>query len=136
MPVKHDEFIGHVQHRARMSSRGEAERATKATLETLAERLVGGAADNLASQLPPLIGAYLRSGADMEAAAEMTLDDFFQRVSEREDVDLPKSIHHARAVVSVLKDAVSEGQMTKVREQLPKEWGPLFDSGSEGRMER
>jgi len=118
-----------------MSSRGDAERATKATLETLGERLVGGAANNLASQLPPLIGDYLRSGADMEIA-EMTLDDFFRRVSEREEVDLPKSIHHARAVVSVLQDAVSEWQIDKVREQFPKEWAPLFDSGSEGRMER
>jgi hypothetical protein len=34
--MKHDEFIGQVQHRARLS--------TRATLETLAERLAGGEA--------------------------------------------------------------------------------------------
>jgi uncharacterized protein (DUF2267 family) len=34
--MKHDEFIGQVQHRARLSSRGATERATRATLETLA----------------------------------------------------------------------------------------------------
>lgn len=134
--MKHDEFIGQVQHRARMSSRGEAERATRATLETLGERLAGGAAGNLASELPPLIGDYLRGAADMEIASDMSLDDFFHRVSERENVDLPKSIHHARAVVSVLRDAVSEGQIGKVREQFPNDWDPLFDSGSEGPMER
>jgi uncharacterized protein (DUF2267 family) len=39
--VKYDEFITHVQHRARLSSRAEAERATRAMLETLAEREVG-----------------------------------------------------------------------------------------------
>ncbi len=40
--MKHDEFIGRVQHYARLPSRGDAERATRATLETLGERLAGG----------------------------------------------------------------------------------------------
>ncbi len=50
--MEHDEFIGQAQHRARLASRGEAERATRATLETLAERISDGAAQNLAAQLP------------------------------------------------------------------------------------
>jgi uncharacterized protein (DUF2267 family) len=32
--MKHDEFIRQVQHRARLSSRGDAELATRATLTT------------------------------------------------------------------------------------------------------
>ena len=40
--LRYDEFIGQVQHRAQLGSHAEAERATRATLETLAERLVGG----------------------------------------------------------------------------------------------
>jgi uncharacterized protein (DUF2267 family) len=59
--MKHDECIGQGQHRARLSSRGEAERATRATLETLAERLVGGEAKDLAAQLPPEIGEHLQA---------------------------------------------------------------------------
>ena len=51
--MKHDEFIGRVQHYARLASRGDAERATRATLETLGERLAGGEPKDLASQLPP-----------------------------------------------------------------------------------
>lgn len=133
--MQHDEFIGHVQDRARLSSRGEAERATQATLQTLAERLAGGAAGNLASELPPQIANYLGSRHDMEIADEMSLDDFFRRVSEREGVDLPKSIHHARSVIDVLGEAVSQGQMQKIREQLPDQWDPLFESGSEGEMD-
>lgn len=134
--MQHDEFIGHVQHRARLSSRGEAEKATKATLQTLAERLAGGAAENLASELPQHVADYLVGHHDMEVAEEMTLDEFFQRVSEREGVDLPKSIHHARAVIDVLQEAVSPGQIQNIRAQLPDEWDPLFESGSEGEMER
>ena len=57
--MKHDEFIGRVQHYARLASRGDAERATRATLETLGERLAGGEPKDLASQLPPEIGLHL-----------------------------------------------------------------------------
>ena len=111
------------------------ENATRATLQTLAERLAGGAAENLASELPPHIAGYLLGHPDTEVAEEMTLHEFFQRVSEREGVDLPKSIHHARAVIDVLQEAVSPGQMQNIRAQLPDEWDPLFESGSEGEMD-
>ncbi|GFE70351.1 DUF2267 domain-containing protein [Chroococcus sp. FPU101] len=39
--MKHDEFIGQVQNRAGLTSREEAKVATRAVLETLAERLAG-----------------------------------------------------------------------------------------------
>ena len=64
------------------------------------------------------------------------LDEFFRRVSEREGVDLPVSVHHARAVISVLQEAVSRGEMQDVRAQLPEDFAPLFEAGSEGEMTR
>jgi uncharacterized protein (DUF2267 family) len=63
--MKHDEFIGQVQHRAKLASRGEAEVATRATLETLAERLFKDEPANAVAQLPKGIADYLihtRSG--------------------------------------------------------------------------
>jgi uncharacterized protein (DUF2267 family) len=129
--MQHDEFLGAVQHRGRMASRQEAERAIEATLGTLAERLAGGAAGNLAAQLPPETAAAMR---DVEFAEAFSMDEFFARISRREGVDLPKSVHHARAVIDVLKDAVADGAMAHVRAQLPQEWGRLFESGSEGEM--
>jgi uncharacterized protein (DUF2267 family) len=57
--LKYDEFIGQVRHRAGLGSHAEAERATRATLETLAERLAGGEAHDLAAQLPPELARYL-----------------------------------------------------------------------------
>lgn len=131
--MKHDEFIGQVQHRARVSSRGEAEKATRATLETLAERLSGGEAKDLASQLPTEIGEHLR-GAWSSIGERFSLDEFFQRVSLREGVDLPQSVFHARAVIEVLREAVSKGEMDDVRAQLPAEFDRLFAAGSEGQM--
>ena len=131
--MTHDEFIGHVQHRARLGSRGDAERATRATLETLAERISEGVAENLAAQLPPEIGEHLRRAAS-GTGESFSLDDFFRRVSERETADLPEAAYHARVVVEVLREATTGGLIDKVREQLPAEFDRLFEAGSEGRM--
>ncbi|NLN26984.1 MAG: DUF2267 domain-containing protein [Firmicutes bacterium] len=133
--MQHDEFIGHVQQRARLASRGDAERATQAVLQTLAERLAGGAAENLASELPAHLAGYVMQGELGGEPQSMTVDEFLHRVAEREGVDLPKAVFHVRAVLEVLGEAVSEGQMRKIRAQLPEEWDPLFESGSEGEMD-
>jgi uncharacterized protein (DUF2267 family) len=123
--MKHDEFIGQVQHRARLGSRGDAERATRATLETLGERLAGGEPKDLASQLPPELGRHVLEGL-AGLGEPFSLDEFFRRVSVREGVDLPKAIFHARMVISVLKEAVSQGEIDDVLSQLPPEYDRLF----------
>lgn len=128
--MKYNEFVGHVQNRARLASNGEAVRAIHAALETLGERLAGGEASNLASQLPEEIGEYLR----VERDEAFSLDEFFQRVAKREGVDLPDATHHARAVISVLGEAISAGALANARAQLPDEYNPLFEAGSEGEM--
>lgn len=128
--MKHDEFIGQVQHHARLSSRGDAELAARATLETLAERLAGGEAEDLASQLPRGLAEYLRTGL-AGAGVRFSMEDFFRRVSEREGVDLPKAIYHARAVIAVLYEAVSPGELADIRAQLPAEFSQLFEPGRE-----
>ncbi len=128
--MKHDEFIGQVQHRAHLSSRGDAEVATRATLETLAERLAGGEADDLASQLPRGLAGYLRTGL-AGAGVHYSVDEFFQRVSAREGIDVPEAIYHAQAVIAVLYEAVSPGEMADVRAQLPAEFSRLFEPGRE-----
>ncbi len=74
-------LLGHVQHRVRIGSRGEVERATRAMLETLAERLVGNEAHDLAAQLPPELVHSLQP-SDAGIGATLTLDKFF-RAGER-----------------------------------------------------
>src|ERR1700704_1363989 len=99
MNMTYDEFIGQVQSRARLGTSGDAVRATRATLEVLGQRLFGGEAKDLAAQLPQEIGYYLRQA---ETSESFGLDEFFKRVSERERVDLPVAVHHARVVISVV----------------------------------
>lgn len=136
--MDHDELIGQVQHRARLASRGEAERAVRATLETLAERIADGAADNLAAQLPHEIGEHLRRKVSVAAGTgeSFSFDEFIDRVTEREGVDEPAAAYHARVVLEVVEEATTGGLMNKIREQFPSEFDRLFDAGSEGRMPR
>jgi len=49
----------------------------------------------------------------------LSVEEFFQRVSERTGVDLPKAIYHARAVIAVLYEAVSPGEMADIPSSEP-----------------
>jgi len=127
-----NDFLGQVQHQARMSSLDEAMRATRATLLTLGERLGGGEIGNIGAQLSPELARLL--GNEHPRGERFSSDEFLQRVSEREAVDLPKSVFHTRAVLAVLSQAVSPGVITHLRAQLPQDFHRLFDAGSEGGM--
>lgn len=124
--MKHDEFIGYVQARARLDSRGAAEQATRATLETLATRLGGGLPSNVAAQLPPELGLHLERSEDETDRFGIT--EFYERVAQVESpgTDLPQAAFHARAVISVLHDAVSQGTVDNLRAALPAEFSELF----------
>ncbi|MGM0669506.1 MAG: DUF2267 domain-containing protein, partial [Gemmatimonadota bacterium] len=56
--MNYDDFVGEVQHRARLPSSGDAVKAIRSTLETLGRRLHGGEARDLAAQLPEEIARY------------------------------------------------------------------------------
>lgn len=129
--MRHDEFIGEVQHRANLPSRGDAERATRITLETLGERL--GEPDNLAAQLAPEIGRHLT--ASSEKFARLSLDEFLDRIVEKTDADAPQAVFRARAVIDVMRDAVGDGTIRKAVDQLPDDFFTLFESGSEGQLD-
>jgi uncharacterized protein (DUF2267 family) len=130
--MQYEEFVGEVQHRARLPSQGAAMRAIQATFETLAERLPAGEAQDLAAELPPELGTFLEEAQETES---FSVDDFFLRVAAKETADLPDAVHHARAVIAVLQEAVSAQEMDQVRGRLPDDYIPLFEAGSEGEME-
>jgi len=131
--MQYDEFVGQVQNRAHLGSIGQAVGATRATLQTLAERLAGGEVKDLASQLPREIAFYLEQGPE-GGGERFSLEEFFNRVSQREGVDLPEAVFHARAVIDVLSDAVSAGEIEDVRAQLPADFQTLFEAGVEGKL--
>jgi len=131
--MKYDEFIAQVERRSGLDSRDAAIRATSATLETLAERLAGGEARDLASQLPPEIGAYLQQPF-AGAGEPFSLDEFFQRVSNREGVSLADATYHARIIIALISEVVTMGEIENVRSQLPTNFRQLFDVEYEGEV--
>lgn len=130
-----DRFIGEVQHRARLASTGEAIAAARATLTTLAERLTNDAARDLAAQLPRELARYLEDAVEAketETGERFGLDEFFDRVAVREDADARRAAFHARAVLAVLRDAISPGQFEQTLAQLPHDWDALLTADAEG----
>lgn len=135
--MEHDHFIGQVQARAQLSSRGEAEGLTRATFETLGERVPEQVAANLADQLPLELGEHLRRTVTMGGAGtgeRFGLDEFVRRVSERGHIEEPGAVYGTRVVLEVTREA-TEGMLGKIRDALPDELRPLIDAGSTGEMQ-
>jgi uncharacterized protein (DUF2267 family) len=120
--MKHDQFVGELQHRARLASRGEAEKVIRCTLETLADRLTPPVAAHLADQLPPEIGLHLYGG-DLQ---HLDVREFVEVVASREGVSSETAREHCRAVLSLVADSVSQGIIDKVVQQLPHGFARLF----------
>ena len=123
--VQYQEFVDRVRQRAGLASFAEAEAATQATLTTLGEYLTGGEGLDLAAQLPQGLAELLRRQPP-ERSMIFSLNDFLQRVGEEEGVGIEEASAHARAVMGVLEEAVTEGEMDDVRRQFPSEFDPLF----------
>lgn len=129
-----DEFLGQVQNKAQLATLGEAMRATRATLETLAERLGPDDTRHLAAQLPHEIQLFL-ADAGMPMPERFSSAEFLLRVCAREGIDLPESTYHARAVIDVLTHAVSPGEIVEVFDRLPDDYRRLL-AGTAGPMLR
>jgi uncharacterized protein (DUF2267 family) len=121
--LKRDEFVKRVTEIGELESQDQAERAIKATFETLKERLAGNEPDHLAAQLPEDLAAPLQGEGGRE---DFALAEFYRRVAEREGIEESEAIRHARAVVLVLQEAVTTGEMDDIRDQLKDEYAELF----------
>lgn len=125
------EFIGKVQARAKLPSEASALKITRATLETLGERLLDEHAHQLASQLPSELGHHLED----RGQASFGFDEFITRVSLKENSEPPAATYHARVVLETLRDAVTPQNFEKLRGRLPKELQPLL-AGSGGKISK
>jgi uncharacterized protein (DUF2267 family) len=118
----HERFVVTVQQMARLSW-DEAQRATEATLTTLAERLSSGGARDIAEQLPEELRPLLATDTD---AAGMTAAQFVERVAEREGSDdLAAAELHAHAVFDALQRFVDERELNQMESELPADYVTL-----------
>jgi uncharacterized protein (DUF2267 family) len=128
--MRHDEFIARVQEQAHLTSRHEAIQTTKATLATLGERLYRTERENLAAQLPDELKQTLFEGQEPESTRQQisnySLEEFYNRVGARADLSYSDAVSRAKAVMTVLQEAVSAGIIEEILSQLPPKYGRLF----------
>jgi uncharacterized protein (DUF2267 family) len=127
--MKGEQFIAEVRNLAELESNEDAEKAIRAMLETLKERLAGNEPSNLAAQLPPEIAKFVEGEGRREA---FSVQEFYERVAQKESTtNSEEAVKHARAVATVLQAAVTGGELEDVRSQLGNDYEELFgQSGS------
>jgi uncharacterized protein (DUF2267 family) len=120
-------FLERVSERSGLD-RDEAERATAAVLETLAERIAGGEVRDLISRLPARFHEPLKRGdaSSRGKAVAMSLDEFVARVAEREGVDDSRARDHVRAVMTTLREVVGQDEWSDVTVELPREYDAVL----------
>ena len=120
--MDYEAFEKAVSGRAGMP-RDRARVLIQAVLQTLAERLTGGEADDLAAQLPKPAKEWLTRGGG--PAESFGVDEFIRKVSEHARVRPEEAREATRAVFATLREAVSGGEFKDVMSQLPDEFSEL-----------
>jgi uncharacterized protein (DUF2267 family) len=104
-----------------------AEALAQATLRTLAQRISGGEAEDLAEWMPTRFRPFLIKGR--ETAEAFPYEEFIRRVAEYADVDHDTAERGVAAVLRAMREVVGEKEFTDAMAQLPKEFHELVASG-------
>jgi uncharacterized protein (DUF2267 family) len=118
------EFTKLIGRRGRIQKADDVTKAIQATLETLAECLPGQHLTQLASKLPHEAAMYLKRPSQAE---QFSVHEFFERISERSNLDKPVATQRAWAVLSVVEQQLSLEEFTTLRAALPKQYERLFE---------
>ncbi len=127
--MQYEAFIELVQDRGGLRERALAEDVTRATLETLGERLSAPEAVGIAAQLPEDLGGCLkRHASPTTAPSDFGVEDFYRKVAEHHGSGLsPQDAREpVRAVLITLREAISEGGYATLLASLPQGYGDLF----------
>lgn len=119
--MQEHEFVAAVKESLGLPDNQAAERAIRATLTVLGQRLEGGEAKDLASQLP----AGLADSLPNEGAGErFDVNTFYERVAEQEGngVTVAQARQHARSIAKGLETALTDGEWQNFTSQLPKDY--------------
>ncbi|SBT41369.1 DUF2267 domain-containing protein [Micromonospora narathiwatensis] len=117
-------FVEAVSRRAELPT-GQAATISRAVLQTLAERVTAGEADDLAAQLPDELGGYLATPTPGGATGGGA--GFLGRVAERAGVDPAVAEVGTYAVLATLREAVTVGEFRDLVAQLPKGFDAMVD---------
>lgn len=123
--MEYQEFITHVQSLAQSNSREEAEIATRATLETIKERIPDSDIQDLATQLPQELRNYLQ--VQEQATNQIfNLQEFIERASQKENIAPTTTAIHVRAVFAVLQNAINPEKFARFQAHFTHDYEELF----------
>lgn len=121
------QFLEEVQNRTDLYNEMQASTAVTAALNTLAERLSPEERENLSAQLPNELKDLITINGE---AQEFGLDEFFERVSQRMETEREEAEYIADQIISILSEAITEGEIDDIKEKLPEEYRELFETPS------
>ncbi|GAA4252740.1 hypothetical protein GCM10022255_050800 [Dactylosporangium darangshiense] len=124
--MQYPDFMRAVAERMGDASAERTRAVTTAALRTLAGRVPGGEARDLAAQLPKELQEPLLTPGVPERAERYDVQGFVHRVAARADVNFTVAREGARAVLLTLREAVSPGEFEAVRRQLTDDYGELL----------
>jgi uncharacterized protein (DUF2267 family) len=123
--VTYDGFLDVVAAHS-VDGREVAERATRATLQTLGERIDREEARQVAAQLPAELAPWIATTTPAEG---FDADEFIRRVAQRAGVDAAVARRHVVAVFDALAQAISDDEWHDVTSELPSSFAPLLPRG-------
>jgi uncharacterized protein (DUF2267 family) len=100
-----------------------AEALTEGTLRTLAQRVRGSEAQDLAERIPPPLRPFLAK--NREAAEVFSYEDFVLRVARYSDVDYETAERGMAAVFRALHEVAGGKEFSDTMAQLPTEFAQL-----------
>lgn len=130
--MNYADFIEAVARRSGVPSE-DADDVTRATLETLTDRITAGQASRIAGQLPVELREHLHkttTTVGAQIAEPFGVDEFVERVAARAGVDIERADAGMRAVLSTIGEVVSTGELTDMVAQLPKEFWEIIQAGA------
>lgn len=123
MALKYEEFIERIERLAALESRDAAERALRATLKTLAERLLADERRLVAEQLPRGLAEEVLSP---QKPGVFDSKEFFERVAAREGVGPGYALEHVQSVCEVLGTVLDSTTLRRLRGELGDDFADLF----------
>ena len=120
-----DQMVSAVRESDRIDTGEDAEKAVRATVAVLGQRLAGEAKD-LAAQLPADLAADMPTGTEVE---RFDLDEFYRRVAEEEGHGCTEAEarQHARATMVAIRESVG-AEWQHVLDQLPNDYADLVST--------
>jgi uncharacterized protein (DUF2267 family) len=131
--MRYEGILTRVREMVGLRNDEEAERLVRAVLGTLGERVYRTEERHLAAQLPKeLKNAFYQYQQKERGRADLgnyPIEEFYNRVKARAKLrSFQETQRQTKIVMAVLKEAVSQGEIEDIEEEMPEEFRQLFNT--------